>query len=284
MNKFQKILKKTNPARVIVFVLFTLWAGSLAFGICWAFIASLNTHDALMMRPMDWPEKLQFKNYVDAFTILQTGGTGLVEMLFNSLWFTFGRMIVTLAIDVMVGYALGNFQFKGRNFIFAGIIVVGLIPIYGTGSATLIMYMKLGMYDTPLYLFASASMLGGNTLIMMTFFQSLSPAYEEAARMDGAGYWNVFLKIHFPMVWPSVAALVLLTLIAGWNDATSPLYYLPSYPTLATGLYKYEKISTYGMNRPALFAGIIMCALPPMILFGTFREKLMTSVTIGGVK
>jgi ABC-type glycerol-3-phosphate transport system permease component len=205
-------------------------------------------------------------------------------MLFNSLWFTVGRMIVTIAVDVMAGYSLGNFQFKGRNVIFAGIIVVGLIPIYGTGSATLIMYMNLRMYDTPLFLLSAASMIGGNTLIMMTFFQSLSPAYEEAARMDGAGYWTVFLKIHLPMVWPSVASLVLLTLIAGWNDATAPLYYLPSYPTLATGLYKYETTSKFGMNKPVFFAGIVMCAVPPVVLFGIFREKLMTSVTVGGVK
>lgn len=288
MSKIGKIitkrLKATSPSRVIVFLILSVWCFTLVFGLVWAVIASLNTHDDLMMNPMKFPSVLKFKNYLEAFTVLKTGGTSLGDMMFNSVWFAFGTTVVSMATVTMAGYALGNFKFRGRNVIFAGIIVVSMIPIYGTGSATLIMFMDLGMYDSPLLILSAASMLSGNTLIIMTFFQALSPAYEEAAKMDGAGYWTVFLKIHVPMMWPSISAITLLTLIGGWNNVDTPLYYLPSFPTLATGLYKYEATSKFNMNKPVFFAGIVMCAIPPVIAFGVFKDKLMTNVTIGGVK
>ena len=284
LSNVKKTLKRTSLGRVIVFIIFFVWCFSFIFGFAWAIVASLNTHDALMMNPMSWPEELRFKNYIEAFKVLKTGGTSLEDMLFNSAWFTLGTTFCSMAATTMAGYALGNFKFVGRNFIFTGIIVVSMIPIYGTGSATLIMFMDLGMYDSPWLVLSAASMLSGNTLIIMTFFQSLSPAYEEAARMDGAGFWTVFLRIHLPMLLPSIGAITLLTLIGGWNNVDTPLYYLPTHPTLATGLYKYEVTSKFNMNRPVLFAGIIMCALPPVVVFGVFRNKLMTNITIGGVK
>ena len=205
-------------------------------------------------------------------------------MLFNSIWFTFGSVFINIAVVVMAAYALGNFKFTGRNFIVAFIVIIMMIPIYGTGSASLKMYMRLGIYNNPTFLIINASALSGTTLIIMTFFQTLSPAYEEAARMDGAGMLTVFLKIHLPMVVPSVSAIVLMGLIGSWNNAETSIYYLPDYPTIAAGLYRFENVGDVRFNKPALYAGYIMCAIPPIVLFSIFRDKVMTSVTIGGIK
>ena len=284
IDEIKKIFKRTSLSRILVFVLFLLWCGSFVFGLGWAFLASLNTHPDLMRKPFSVPTSFHFENYLQAFDILQTGGTSLVDMFFNSIWFTVGVTAVSMAVVTMAGYSLGNFKYKGRNFILVAIVVISMIPIYGAGSSTLIMYKKLGMYDSPLFILSSASMLNGNTLIIMTFFQTLSPAYEEAAKIDGAGYFDVFFKIHLPMVLPAISSIALLTLIAGWNNVDAPLYYLPHYPTLATGIYKYQNFSKYSMNLPVFFAGLIMCAIPPLIIFTAFREKIMTSVTIGGIK
>ncbi len=283
-QKFKKRLKKTSPVRIIVFLLFAIWGVSYVFGLVWAFVCSLNSHDALMRNSFSLPKVWNFKNYILAFEAMSVGGATLGAMLFNSLWFAVGTTFIYTAVSVMAGYALGNFKFHGRNFFVALIVVIMMIPIYGAGSSILVTYIALGMYDSPLLLISSATMMTSNTLIIMTFFQTLPKAYEEAAQMDGAGYMCVFLKIHFPMVLPGVGALALLSLISGWNNVDTPLYYLPSYPTLATGLYKYEAISEYTMNKPVYFAGVIMCAIPPIILFSIFREKLMTGVTIGGIK
>jgi len=261
-----------------------VWGFTYLFGIGWAFLSSLGDHNVLSENPMAFPTELRFQNYASAFKVLQTSGTPFAKMLFNSLWLTLGRTFASMACTVMVAYALGNFKFIGRKVFIVLMFAVMLIPVYGSGSATLIMYNKLHMYNSPLIILASATGMGNLTLIVMTFFQTLSPAYEEAAKLDGAGYWTIFLKIHLPMILPSLGAVFILALIGGWNDYELALYYLPDFPTIATGLYKYEVTSFFNMDIPVYYAGLILCAIPPLVLFAIFREKLMTNVTIGGVK
>ena len=283
-KRIRRFLQQTNPARIAVGILFFLWCGSFIFAYAWAIMSSFNDHVSMMINPMQFPEKLHFKNYLEAFKILEAGGTNFIEMIWNTMWMTFGRTFISMATVIMTAYAFGNFKVKGRNGLVAGMIICMMIPVYGSGSATLILYHKLNMYDTPLILLASASGMGSLTLICMTFFQTLSPAYQEAARMDGAGYWTVFLAIHLPMVLPSLSSVFLLSLIGGWNDAMTSICYMPSYPTIAAGLYRYEVTAKFNMNKPVYFAGVIMCAIPPVVLFSIFRDKLMTNVTIGGIK
>lgn len=281
---FRDLFKKTNFWRIVAFLILFLWGATYVFGLAWAFIASLGEHIALIINPMAFPESLHFENYLDAFTVLETGGTPFASMLFNSVWLAFGRTVASMVCTVMAAYALGNFKFFGRRFFLVAMVVCMMIPIYGSGSATYLMYNRLGMYNSPLILLASATGMGNLTLIVMTFFQTLSPAYEEAAKLDGAGYWTIMLKVHIPMLLPSLGAIFILSLIGGWNDYELALYYLPDYPTIATGLYKYESTAFYNMDKPVYYAGLILCALPPLVIFSIFREKLMTSVTIGGLK
>ena len=288
MNKvwksIKKLFQKTNPARILVFTIFALWCLSFLLGFGWLLIASLKDFMDLKDNPIGLPTVWHWENYVKAFEVLGSYDIPFFVMLFNSLWFTFGSVFINIAVVVMAAYALGNFKFFGRNFIVAFIVIVMMIPIYGTGSAALKMYMRLRIYNNPAFLIINASALSGTTLIIMTFFQTLSPAYEEAARMDGAGMVTVFLKIHLPMVVPSVSALVLMGLIGSWNNAETSIYYLPDYPTIAAGLYQFENFGDVRFNKPALYAGYIMCAIPPIVLFSVFRDKVMTSVTIGGIK
>ena len=144
--------------------------------------------------------------------------------------------------------------------------------------------MDLGIYDSPLYLIKSASAQGQIFFIMMTFFSTLPKSYDEAASIDGAGHLTIFLKIMLPMAIAPLFSIFILCFISGWNDYFTAMVYLPSYPTISSGLYIYEKVSQYNMNKPVYFAGIIMCAIPPMILFAIFRDRIMTNVTMGGLK
>ena len=285
LQRIRKTFKKANFARVCVFILFFLWCGSFVVGIGWAFLTSLNEETWLYVNPLALPKEWKFENYLTVFTSLNTNNSSFLDMVWNSLWLTFGGEAISLAFLLMAGYSLGNFQFKGRNAIVVAIVILLMIPVYGTDSARLMLYMDLKLYNSPLILITNAGALSGTTLIIMTFFQGLSPAYEEAAKIDGAGYWTVFLKIHLPMIIPSIGALALMDLIARWNNYTISVYYLPDFPTFASGLYELESNTHFILGgRPVYFAGVILCSIPPIIVFSIFRQKIMTSITIGGVK
>lgn len=282
--KFNKHVFRTNPVKVIVFILFSIEGLSLLAALFWGLIASLDNHIDLIISPMTFPKELHFENYIEAFKILEVSGTSYITMVWNTIWLTFGKTFISMACVVVTAYALGKYKFTGRNVIFATMIISMMIPLYGSGASTLIMYHKLGMYDSPLFLLASASGVGNLTLIVMTFFQTTSAAYGESAMIDGASKLRIFLEIYVPLVLPSLATVTILSFIGGWNDYATSLYYLPSYKTIATGLFVYQSTAKFNMNKPVYLAGVMICAIPPIILFMIFSDRLMTNVTIGGVK
>lgn len=286
VNKLAKKKPKftTNPARIGVFVFFVLYAVIMLFMILWAVMASFNEHNELLINNSFFPTTFHPENYFNAFETLDAGGVSYFNMVWNSIWFVGSRILVSMATITCGAYALGRYKFTGRKIIMTVLIVCMMIPVYGTGSATLIMYNKLHVYNNPLFFLTSTSILGTTVLVVMTFFQSMSDTYEEAAKIDGANKLQVFINVYFPMVLPSVSAIAINAFINGWNDYMTTLYYMPSFPTLATGLYIYEQAAKYTMNKPVFFAGVIMCAIPPLVLFAVFSDKIMKNVSIGGIK
>jgi ABC-type glycerol-3-phosphate transport system permease component len=106
----------------------------------------------------------------------------------------------------------------------------------------------------------------------------------EAAKIDGANFYQIYFKIMRQQASPLALTLGLLLFINKWNDYMSPLLYLPEKPTLATGLYRYQTIVERNGNYPVLFAGLFMCLLPILIIFSIFSDKMMNNINIGGLK
>ena len=283
-RKIGRIFRRTDPLRILVFVLFTLYASTLVYALFWAVAASLNEHVSLILNGLALPEKLHFENYIEAFRVLETSNASFFLMLWNSIWLTVANSIISLAAMVVTGYVLGKYSFAGKKCVSMVLLMACIIPVHGTGASTLRMYMRLGMYDSPLIVLKSASAVGMMTMVVKTFFQNIPMAYEESARIDGASRMRIFLQVHLPLVKSSLFAIFILQFIGGWNDYSLSIYYMPSYPTISSGLYIYEVLSKFAMNKPIFFAGVVLCAIPPMILYIIFNDKLLTNVSIGGIK
>ena len=277
-------MKKINPVKIIVFILFALYGTTIVYSLFWAATASLNEHTDLILNGLALPKKLHIDNYLEAFNVLKTSNASFLSMLWNSIWMTVGNSVISLAVMTMTAYVLGRYDFVGKKIITAVMMAALLIPVYGNGSALLRMYMRLGMYDSPLILLKSASGLGMMTFVIKTFFQNIPMAYEESARIDGASRLRIFLQIHVPLVRSSLLSIFIMQFIGGWNDYALSIYYMPSYPTISSGLYIYETLSKFAMNKPIFFAGVVMCAIPPMVLFAIFSDKLVTNISVGGLK
>lgn len=277
-------MKKINPVKIVVFILFALYGTTIVYSLFWAATASLNEHKDLILNGLALPKKLHIDNYLEAFNVLKTSNASFLSMLWNSIWMTVGNSVISLAVMTMTAYVLGRYDFVGKKVITAVMMAALLIPVYGNGSALLRMYMRLGMYDSPLILLKSASGLGMMTFVIKTFFQNIPMAYEESARIDGASRLRIFLQIHVPLVRSSLLSIFIMQFIGGWNDYALSIYYMPSYPTISSGLYIYETLSKFAMNKPIFFAGVVMCAIPPMVLFAIFSDKLVTNISVGGLK
>ena len=141
------------------------------------------------------------------------------------------------------------------------------------------------MVDSPLILLAYCSGFGMNFLVIYSFFKGISWSYAEAAFIDGAGNSKVFFSIMLPMALPAVSAMGIMGFVGMWNDYLTPILYMSrTFPTLASGIYLYEKKIAYTANQPVYFAGVILSLVPVMAIFLAFQNKIMSNIYAGGLK
>ncbi len=285
IKRFTKLLKRTSVARIIAFLFFSFYAFTMIYALAWAFGASLKDPvEYFLSKRKILPQKWLFENYKEAFSLLRVGDSNIFSMIFNSLWLTFGQATISMITCSTTAFIIAKYEFKGRKLLYVISITSMMIPLYGSFASGFRLYMNIGFYDSPLILLASASGVGSMFLIMHSFYKGVSWEYAEAAKIDGANEFYIYVKIMLPIAFPAISAIYMVMLIGGWNDYTTSIYYLPSYPTLASGLHTYKTISSFNMNFPVYFAGIIMSCIPTFILFISFQEKIMNSITIGGLK
>ena len=163
-------------------------------------------------------------------------------------------------------------------------LVVLILPLYGTEAAKYRLMKMLGCTNSPAYLISAPWAFGTVFLLIYSFFKALPWSYSEAAFIDGAGHFYVFFKIMFPLALPSVTAVFVCGFIGTWNEYATPLLYFPQMPTLSSGLWEYERQMQYQANQPVYYAGAILAMIPLFIIFVAFQNTIMQKVYMGGLK
>ncbi len=271
---------RTTPLRTGMFVFLVLWSITFAFCLFWLVSNSLKTRGEYMENPISLPQELHFENYLNAFMELQAADSNLLVMIINTLWLTFGNIFLNTITALTFTYVVARFKFPGRNVIYWVVIARMMITLVGTMPGTYRLYIALGIYDTPLILITQLSGTA-NFLIYYATFKGVPNSYAEAGYMDGAGHIRIFFSIMLPQVKGIIIATSITAFIGNWNEYMFPLLYLPSYPTIASGIYSYQTISARRLNYPMLFAALTMAMLPCIVLFCIFQESLL-SINIGG--
>lgn len=272
-----------------VFCIFFLYAAFILYFLFYAFNASLIENGRAFvknntsLRFFDHPE---FANFYRAFTELKDeySDTGFFGMTVNSLWFAGGSVVLSIFFTTATAYVVCKYDFRLKNFIYKLAIIMMMLPVYGTLPATYRMFSRLHMIDSPLILLSATGGLGFNFIIIYAFFKELSWNYAEAAFIDGAGNYDVFFRIMLPMVMPSVSAIAIISFVGSWNNYEGPILYLRTMPTLASGLWQYERKIQYEANQPVYFAGVILSLIPVMTIFAVFQNTIMQNIYAGGLK
>ena len=250
---------KTSPVRVIMFTFLLLYALFFVFLFAWTFLNSLKGLVEYNQDRLSLPKKWLFSNYKLAWDTLSAGGRSVVSMIFNALWVTVGGLVISQACVIMFSYAMARLDFPGKKFFNVLNIAIIMIPIMGSMPSYMRMLLNMGIYNSPWYLLVYIGGFGGGMIIYRTAFKNVPWGLAEAAYIDGANHWQVFLKLMVPQIKPLIIAQAIGAFIGTWNDAMTPLLYLPSFPTLASGLYVYEIEMARKINTPVLLPDVL-CA------------------------
>lgn len=267
----------------VVLVIFYTYAVLITYMIGWAFLQSLKTAREftggnMMALPRDW----LFSNYAKAFQHVQYHEIGFFGLFANSLWYSVGLTFLNVFMTLLTGYVFAKYNFCGKEFAFSFVLLTLSVPIVGSLPSEYKIITALNLNDSLLYLITGLGGFGSNFLISYAFFKGIDNAYIEAAQMDGAGHWRIFLRIMIPLASGLFISLFILGFIGKWNDYEKPMLFLDKMPTLASGLFYYRNKAAG--NATEYLAGVLMTMAPILILVSAFGNRMMKSMTVGGVK
>ncbi len=285
------ILKERSRIEKVIFpivvVIFTLYSFSLIYPFVWVFINSLKgsleySGGSVFALPENW----LFSNYLRAFEMLTLDdGTTFFGMIFNSVWYTLLSSSLSVFTCSVTGYCLSKYEFKVKGIIYATAIFCMTIPIVGSMASYYKLIGELGLYDTPLYVVVThLSGWGFNFLVMYGFFKNVSWFYAEAAFIDGGGHFRVFFQIMLPLALGPIITLFVVAFVSNWNDYMTMILYIPSYPTLSSGLYSFQANAIREVNYPVYFAGLLISLIPALVLFAFCSDIMMRNMNVGGIK
>ncbi|MGD0091387.1 MAG: carbohydrate ABC transporter permease [Planctomycetota bacterium] len=226
------------------------------------------------------PRPVQWRNYPDA---LKTVPFSLY--LQNTLLLCLLNVAGAVASSAIVAYGFARIRFRGREPLFLLLLATMALPGQVTMIPTFALFTKLGWYGTFLPLIVPAFF--GNAFfifLMRQFFMTLPEELAEAARIEGAGEWDIFWRIVLPLSKPVLATCALFQFLGSWNDFFGPLLYLndPSRYTLAYGLQQF--LSSYGGKYAQLMAATTLFTLPVILLFFLAQKTFIQGIATTGSK
>lgn len=284
IKMFQRKSKGEIALHLFVSFIFLIVATSYLVLVLWPVMSAFKTHTTIVMEPFALPKTWNWRNFIDVFSILNVNGKGFLEMLFNSIYFSVGGVLIGQFVTMSFAYCCTMYEFPGSKLPFTIILITMTLPLYGSGGALYEIIYNLGLVNSYAHIILAIGGMNTNFLFYRACFQNTSRAYIEAAQMDGAGEFQTWFKVMMPMAKPIFGALFLIGWLGDWNNYSSALIYLPQIPTLPVGIYQFSTEMIYRARLDILFAACTLTALPAVILYIFFNKTITTSVSFGGLK
>jgi len=235
------------------------------------------------------PLEITFEPWAKAWASACTGLNcdGLSRGFWNSVRITVPSVILSIAIASVNGYALANWRFKGADTFFVILIVGAFIPYQVMIYPIVIILREIGLYGSLTGLVIVHSIFGMPilTLLFRNYFSSMPEELFRAARVDGAGFWGIYLRIMLPMSLPIFVVAVILQVTGIWNDFLFGVVYTrpDTYPMtvqLNNIVNSVQGVKEYNVNM----AATILTGLVPLVVYFVSGKLFVRGIAAGAVK
>ena len=274
-------LKKEAP-RIPGYIVVLAWTAFVFCMFGWIIMASLSTTKEIFTNNL-----LASGAHIENFTkALFTNNMGLY--LLNSVIYTVPYCILIIIIAAPAAYCLSRFKFRGSGIIQALIILGLAIPNIMVVMPLFSIVNSLNLSGTHLTLIFiyTAGSVPYTTYYLMTFFKSISTSFEEAAAIDGCGFFRCFWKIMFPLARPAVMTVTIFNFIGKWNEYFMALIFANKSELRPIGVGLYQVVTSM-MNSgdwAGMFASVVIVFVPTVIIYALLSKHIVGGTTAGGVK
>lgn len=276
-----KLSPKQKAARVFAYLFMALCVLVALFPIVWVVLSSFKTNREILSNGLQLPSTFSFSGYKQALEMAP-----ILKFFVNSLIVSFASTALNVFILAMAGYVFAKKKFRFKNLIFGILSLSMVIPSTALMSPVYTVITKLHLYDTKmaLILVYTALNMPISLMILRSAFAAIPTELEEAAYIDGAGFFRTFWQVMMPCAKGGLASAAVLAFLGSWNEFTFALLLTSSTSTRTLPLSLSYFTSQFSFNYTAMFAAITIAVLPSIIVFSIFQEQVCSSLTAGSVK
>ena len=280
--------------KIFIYVVLGLLAVLILVPLLWLLMASVKETVEHYGSPWALPTHIHWQNFVDAWTKANMGGYMGHSVLVTAL-----ALVILLVVALPASYCLARFKFVGSKLLntcfMAGLFInvnYIVVPIYLMLSdadkwckTTLGQAMLLNNHVVVAIVYA-ATALPFTIYLLSSYFATLPHDFEEAAYIDGAGYFRTMLQVIFPMAKPSIITVILFNFLSFWNEyiIVKTLITDRDQWTLPAGLLNLMQAQQSAAEYGPMYAGLVLVMVPVLVLYMCVQKNLTKGMTVGGLK
>ncbi len=260
----------------------TLIIGSLIMvaPFIWMCLTSFKTlYESMKIPPVLFPESFGWQNYEKVFASLP-----FLKLYMNTFAMIGIRLLTSSLFCAMAAYGFARIVFPGRSLLFACVLMQLMVPAQIFIIPQYQMVASLGLLNTIWALAIPGLVSAYGTFLLRQFAMGIPKELEEAAVIDGANRWTIFMKIILPLMKTGLVSLGIFTALFAWKDLMWPLIVNTNITnmTLSAGLA--TLIGQFLTDFPVLMAGSVMAIVPMVIIFILFQKQFIQGIALTGVK
>ncbi|AXI84595.1 ABC transporter permease [Streptomyces sp. ETH9427] len=265
-------------ARLFMWAFLLSLAVVVLYPLLWMVLNGFKTNAELFGNPFALPTDLSFGNYRDAWN------RGVSDYLAASVLVTVTSTVATVFISAWAAYGLTRVDIP-FNKVLSAVILGGLMLTPTVALVPLVrMFQSMGLYNSfwALLILYTAFRVPFTTFLIRAYMIDLPREVDEAAQIDGAGRWTAFWRIILPMCKPIITSTVLLHVLFAWNEYLFAMVFTngSDVQTLPVGLT--SLMSKHGTDFPVVFAGMVIAAVPVVLLF-LFGQRYIVKGLADGI-
>lgn len=273
--------KKVSVGKIIVYLILILWAVTTIFPFVWVLLNSVKPSAEVLSSSFALPKVFTWENYQNVFESMNIGAAYK-----NSLIISGSVTIGVMILSAMMSFALTRYNFKGKKIIESLLAASLMFPVFSTIIPVFRMIVEAGLLSTNLAVILPqiAGNLSFATIVMIGFMKSIPIEMEEAAYMEGANVFQVFIKIIVPLCKASLSTVAIFSFMWSYNDLFVQKIMIrePKKFPISNLL---ERISSqYGTDFGLMAASVTMIVLPVMIVYIFLQKNIIKGLTAGAVK
>ena len=271
---------KSLISKIILYVVLIVLAIGFLFPIFWVMVSSFKPAGELFTWPPAlWPQNPTLDNYTGA---LARGN--FVSYFRNTTFATIVATLLTVIINVMSGYVFAKYKFRFQGILFAMVLATLMVPLEVIMIPIFRVIVATNLFNSLWGLIIPAAASPTAVFLVRQYYKSIPDEFMEAARIDGASEFGIFLRVMLPIAKPIIAVLCIISFMWRWNDFLWPMLVIQSRNLYTIQLALASYSGEFNVDWNSLLAMSSISMIPVIIVFIILQKHIIGGIITGGVK